>query len=64
MAKTYYVIESGKIVNAIVWDGVTPWDKSVEVIADKDIPDQVGIGATLENGVWVMPDNVPIGEEE
>lgn len=56
----YAVVQSGVIVNVIVWDGVAAWSPPAGASA-VSIPDGVvtGIGATYAGGVFGPP---PIGK--
>lgn len=57
---TYFIIKNNTIINTIVWDG-----ESEYTYHDPDctmIPaiDHIGIGATLVDGEWIMPEPVTI----
>lgn len=57
---TYFIIKNNTIINTIVWDGQTEY-----TYPDPDctmIPaiDHIGIGATLINGEWIMPESVAL----
>lgn len=52
--KRYVIIYQNKIVNAVLWDGVTTWNYPFphnEVIQS----DTLQIGMIKENDEWVMP---------
>jgi len=50
----YLEVRNDEVVNAIVWDGVSPYepDAGVELV---EAPEGVGIGWTRENGEFVAP---------
>lgn len=45
----------GKVVNAVVWDGVSPYsEEGCDLVPLPDIPG-VWIGWTYSNGEWIAP---------
>jgi hypothetical protein len=59
MVKKYAIIENGKVTNAVVWDGVTPWEGSENAV---EITGTAGIGWDYSNGIFT--DNRPKTESE
>jgi hypothetical protein len=54
MIKTYALIEDGKVVNVIVWDGESELNSSVELV---ELTNNAGIGWDYVNGKFA--DNRP-----
>lgn len=55
---TYFIVKDNTIINTIVWDGESEYtyhDPDCSIIPA--IP-HVGIGATLINGEWIMPEPI------
>jgi hypothetical protein len=59
MVKKYAIIENGKVTNAVVWDGVTPWEGSENAV---EITGIAGIGWDYSDGIFT--DNRPKTESE
>jgi hypothetical protein len=56
----YAIIDAkGAVVNAIEWDGVTPWSPPEGHQAVHDPSDNVGPGWTHANGAFTPPPSVP-----
>jgi hypothetical protein len=51
----YLVIKDDKVVNIVVWDGVSEWMPPVGTTVQL-APEGVGIGWVSANGEWVAPD--------
>jgi hypothetical protein len=49
----------GNVVNAIEWDGVTPWSAPDGHQAVHDPSDKIGPGWTYINGAFTPPPGVP-----
>ena len=54
MTKKYAIIENSKVVNVVVWDGVTSWEGSANAI---ELTEIAGIGWDYSNGIFT--DNRP-----
>lgn len=54
--KNWAIIENGVVINAILWDGESPWEPS-EGQRVVELPDELspGIGWTYSGGVFVPP---------
>ena len=60
---TYLVIKEEKVVNIVVWDGVSDWmppEGTTVLIA----PAGVGIGWTKSGSNWIEPEPAPAPEED
>ena len=55
---TYFIIKNNTIVNTIVWDGESEYSYHDPDCTMIPAVDNVGIGATLINGEWVMPEAI------
>lgn len=55
---TYFIVKDNTIIDAIVWDGETEYTYHAPDCTMIPAIDNVGIGATLINGEWVMPEPV------
>jgi hypothetical protein len=50
------VNEEGKVVNIIIWDGVSKYNpKGLTLIAESSVPQGVSFNWTLNNGEWIEP---------
>ena len=58
MEKTYAVIQEGKVVNVVIWDGESDWSDSANAV---EITDSAGIGWDYANGKFT--DNRPPKED-
>lgn len=58
---TYAIIENGKVTNVIVWDGVTDFDSSMELV---EILEGVGAGIGWDYIDGKFVDNRPQPEPE
>lgn len=48
--------QEGKVVNIIIWDGVSKYNpKEKTLIAESSVPQGVSFGWTLTNGEWIEP---------
>ena len=53
----WLVIRNDRVVNVIVWDGISPYDPGdgIELVPSDDTPG-VGIGWTRIDGTWTAPE--------
>jgi hypothetical protein len=51
----YLVIKDNKVINAVVWDGVSDWTPPEGTTVEL-APAHVGIGWTRIDGNWVAPE--------
>ena len=58
----YALVKDGEIVNLVVWDGKTRYRPDGDLIKADSIPNGVGIGWYLVDGIWTAPEN-PITDE-
>lgn len=59
----YLIIKEEKVVNAVLWDGVSDWAPPEGTIAEL-APAHVGIGWTRVAGEWVAPEPVTVPLDE
>lgn len=59
MEQTYAVVVGGKVVNAVVWDGVAPWQPAEGEVVP--LTGSAGIGWDYADGQFV--DNRPDPED-
>lgn len=59
MVKQYAIIQEGKVVNVIIWDGVSAWAGSENLV---EITKSGGIGWDYSDGIFT--DNRPKTESE
>jgi hypothetical protein len=61
MEKTYAIIQDGKVINVVVWDGQSRWSDSDNAI---EITDNAGIGWDYANGKFTdnRPEPVQVDE--
>ena len=59
MGNKYAIIQDGKVVNVVVWDGVSAWEGSENAV---EITGIAGIGWDYSNGIFT--DNRPKTESE
>lgn len=53
---TYFIIKDNTIINTIVWDGETEYTYHDPDCTMIPAIDYIGIGATLVDGEWIMPE--------
>lgn len=59
MARYAVVDAAGLVVNAVVWDGVEPWEPPDGTTAVEDPADMVGPGWTYAGGEFTPPPEPP-----
>lgn len=52
---TYLIIKDNKVVNTVVWDGVSEWTAPEGTTVEPSVAG-VGIGWELVDGVWTAPE--------
>ena len=60
---TYLVIKDNKVINAVVWDGVSDWTPPEGTTVEL-APAHVGIGWTRVDGEWIAPEPPPAPVED
>jgi len=60
---TYLVIKDNKVINAVVWDGVSDWTPPEGTTVEL-APAHVGIGWTKSGSNWVAPEPPPVAVED
>lgn len=59
----YLVIKDNKVINTVVWDGVSDWTPPEGTTVEL-APAGVGIGWTRVDGNWVAPEPAPVAVED
>jgi len=61
LEKTYAIIQNGKVVNVVIWDGKSAWADSANAV---EISDNAGIGWDYANGKFTdnRPEPVQVDE--
>ena len=59
MGNKYAIIQDGKVVNVVVWDGVSAWEGSDDAV---ELTGNASIGWDYSNGIFT--DNRPKTESE